>query len=153
MEAVAGGIADDMAGWIVQHVGQAAAGLAAIIARLDQAGADMTAITAAVHAELPAREEWAARTALAVASHTVHAVEHAVAVDLAGPDGIAAAAWRTHPAEGAHQEADGQVQPAGQGSPYRVDGTLLRWPGDLEAFGQTGGCRCRLSWLIVPART
>lgn len=141
--------------WLSSRIAQAATKLAIIIAARDQGGADMADITLAVHNELAWLEAWGHQSAQALAGHVVHAVESAVAADLAGPDGIATATWRVgehDPGHPGHREVHGQVQPAG--GVFRSGRSMLRWPADLDGpRDEAFGCGCRLQWMVIPGRT
>ncbi|WP_449061742.1 hypothetical protein [Planomonospora algeriensis] len=140
--------------WLAEQIDAAARHLARLIAAGDAAGDDIDRLVAEVRGQLPALEEWAQQTAERVAANLVHAVEYAAAQNTAGPGGLVSAVWRTHPGDGAghtHLDADGQVRAGGV--PFTVDGTELRWPGDLNSpDGHAPGCRCRLLWVVSPAR-
>ncbi|MEU4229540.1 phage portal protein [Nonomuraea sp. NPDC026600] len=145
--------AEEVLGWLALATSGQAARLAGIVAATDITGATMDAIVAAVRAQLPRVEAWAASTAARAATAVVASAQAGAARRLAGPGGRVTAIWKAGndtPARPWHSfAADGQTSDLS--APFEIGGAALRWPGDTRAPDEeTQGCRCRLTWLISP---
>ncbi|WP_170223611.1 phage portal protein [Nonomuraea turkmeniaca] len=140
--------------WLASATAAQAARLAGIVAANDAAGHSMDTIVAAVRAQLPSVQEWAASSAARAATAVVAAAQAEAARHVAGLGGRVSAIWHAGndtPARPWHSfAADGQTRDLGD--VFTINGAALRWPGDTRApDDETQGCRCRLTWLISAA--
>ncbi|MER6830806.1 phage portal protein [Streptosporangium sp. NPDC000563] len=142
------GAVDETTAWLVSQVEATATDVRTMVAELDARGETAEEIAASVRGTVKGWSWWLPGGAARAATALVSGAGQAAAGSLAG--GEAMVLWRARHAE--HKALDGQAQLGGE--PWRVNGAVLRYPGDLAgSVWETTGCTCFMVHVLPESTT